>query len=322
MAHDKLSVIKSALPGLNALSRQCKLCGHKCGASRLRGEKGACLAGQRGAVYSYSPHPGEEPPLSGTKGSGTIFFTHCNMKCVYCQNFRFSQEEDFDEITNEELARRMLELMKMGCHNINLVSPTHYAAQAVHALQIAIENQINLPVVYNTGGYDSIELIKLLDGIVDIYLPDMRYAQNETAEKYSSAPNYAGTNRIILKEMARQVGELKLNSQGIAEKGLIVRLLILPNNISDTIETLRFLKEELSPNVYLSIMSQYHPSYRAKEFPELERGITKEEYDQVVNEVGKLGFNNGWIQGYQTNPYRFLGTRIKPGRFTWTTPSH
>lgn len=311
-AHDKLSIIKSALPALNALSRQCRLCGHRCGASRSKGEKGVCLASQKAAVYTYSPHLGEEPPLSGTKGSGTIFFTHCNMKCVYCQNFRFSQEEDYEEIETDELAKRMLELRKMGCHNINLVSPTHYATWAVHTLQIAIENSLDIPIVYNTGGYDSIELIKLLDGIVDIYLLDMRYAKDSAAKKYSSAPNYAKTNRTILKEMAKQVGELKLNSQGIAEKGLIIRLLILPNNISGTIETLHFLKDELSPNIYLSIMSQYHPAYRAKEFPELARRITKEEYQLVVTEARKLGFNNGWIQGFHTDHARFLGTNIKP----------
>ena len=285
---------------------------HKCSVDRRKGETGFCNSTSKVSVYSYSPHYGEEPPLSGVRGSGTIFFTHCNMKCIYCQNHAFSQETDFEEIEIEELAERMLELQGLGCHNINLVSPTHYASQIVEAIQIAIKKSLNIPIVYNTGGYDNIELIKLLDGIIDIYLPDMRYSRDAMALKYSSCGHYAANNRLIIKEMFRQVGMLKLNREGVAEKGVIVRLLILPNNISGTIDTLRFLKDQVSEDIFLSVMSQYHPTYKAEEYPEIARRINKKEYEEVIGEVEKLGFTNGWIQGFITKPDHFLGTNIKP----------
>ncbi len=284
---------------------------HKCSVERAKDE-GFCRAASKVAVYSYSPHHGEEPPLSGIKGSGTIFFTHCNMKCVYCQNYTFSQEADFEEIEIEELAERMLELQHQGCHNINLVSPTHYASQIVEAIQIAIKKSLNIPIVYNTGGYDNIELIKLLDGIIDIYLVDMRYSMDAMALKYSSAGHYAANNRLIIKEMFQQVGILKLNREGVAEKGVIVRLLILPNSISGTIDTLKFLKEGVSEDIFLSVMSQYHPTYKAEEYLEIARRINKKEYKEVIDEVEKLGFTNGWLQGFITETDRFLGTNIRP----------
>ena len=236
------------------------------------------------------------------------------MGCVYCQNYTFSQEGDREEIEIEELAERMLELQGLGCHNINLVSPTHYASQIVEAIQIAIKKSLHIPIVYNTGGYDNIELIKLLDGIIDIYLVDMRYSRDRMALKYSSAPNYVANNRLIVKEMFRQAGILKLNAEGIAEKGVIVRLLILPNNVSGTIDTLRFLKEEVSEDIFLSVMSQYHPTYKAGEYPEIARRINKKEYEDVIKEAEKLGFTNGWIQGFITKPDHFLGTNIQPPR--------
>jgi putative pyruvate formate lyase activating enzyme len=234
------------------------------------------------------------------------------MKCVYCQNYTFSQEADFEEIETEELARRMLELQSLSCHNINFVSPTHYACRIIEALEIALKKSLTIPIVYNTGGYDSIELIRLLDGIVDIYLPDMRYADEAMAKKYSSAPGYAENNRLIINEMFRQAGELELDEYGIAKKGVIVRLLMLPGNISGTIDTLRFLHKEVSPNIYLSVMSQYHPTYKAHEFPELARRISQKEYRQVADEVERLGFTNGWLQGLSTDHERFLGTNIQP----------
>lgn len=336
----KIKTIESVLPELRKLLSPCQLCSRLCMSKRLKDEKGVCRAGLKPAVYSYSPHHGEEPPLSGRKGSGTIFFTHCNMKCVYCQNHSFSQAaKDLEEVTIEGLARLMLELQSIGCHNINLVSPTHYALQIVEALKIAIENGLNIPLVYNTGGYDSPGLIKLLGGIIDIYLVDMRYARNEMGEKYSSAPGYAKNNREIVKEMYRQAGKLvtrnvfrsKMESVPngdtfsfgpktfqIAKKGVIVRLLILPGNISGTVDTLKFLAKEVSKDIYLSVMSQYHPAYMAPNHPELARRINKEEYRRVVDEVEKLGFENGWIQGYLTDAEHFLGTRIQPGRFNWS----
>ena len=205
----------------------------------------------------------------------------------------------------------MLKLQNLGCHNINLVSPTHYACQIVEALEIAKKKSLNIPIVYNTGGYDSLELIKLLDGVIDIYMPDMRYSQDQMAKKFSSAPDYAQNNRLIIKEMFRQVGPLKLNAEGIAKKGVIVRLLILPNNVSGTVRTLKFLKKNLSDKIYISVMSQYHPTYKAQNFPEIARRINKREYEEVIKAVEELGFSNGWIQGYFTDHERFLGTNIK-----------
>jgi len=311
----KLRLIKAALPKLRSLSNPCQLCLHKCSVERDKGQKGICSSGTKALLYSYSPHMGEEPPLSGTSGSGTMFFAHCNMKCVYCQNYAFSQKSagcNENELETRKLAGKMLELQKLGCHNINLVSPTHYACRIVEALEIAIEKSLNIPIVYNTGGYDTIELVKLLDGIMDIYLPDMRYSRNNMAAAFSSAPGYAENNRMLIKEMFRQVGVLKLNKDGVAQKGVIVRLLILPNNISGTACSLRFLKENVSEDIFLSVMSQYHPTYKAENYPELARRITKKEYQETVEEVEKLGFKNGWIQALDTDPARYLGTNIKP----------
>ena len=308
----KSGAVSRALPELKKLVHPCRLCAHLCGAERKNGKKGMCSAGYEIAVYSYQAHHGEEPPLSGTRGSGAVFFTHCNMKCAYCQNYAFSRESDYEEISADELADRMLRLEEAGCHNINLVSPTHYAFQIVNALEKAFKKGLNLPIVYNTGGYDSVELIRLLDGIIDIYLPDMRYAADSQAVKYSNAPGYAKNNRLIIKEMFRQAGALKVNRNGIAKKGLIVRLLILPDNVSGTIETLEFLAREVSKDIYLSVMSQYYPAYKAREYPAIARRITDREYREVIDAVERLGFVNGWIQGLETDIDRFLGTNIKP----------
>jgi len=322
--HEKIRLIEDALPSLRELLSPCRLCAHECGRKRLECEKGICGASKRASVYSYSPHHGEEPPLSGEKGSGTIFFTRCNLKCVYCQNYIFSQEGKMDraqdygsadarEVTADELAEKMIALQEKGCHNINLVSPTHYAAQIAEALSIALKDSLDIPIVYNTGGYDSPELIRLLDGIIDIYLVDMRYAENDNAAAFSSAPRYKEINRLIVKEMFRQVGVLKSDKNKIAKKGVIVRLLILPDDVSGTIETLRFLKEEVSSDIYLSIMSQYHPAHEAAGYPRIARRINEKEYASVVNEAEKLGFPNGWTQGFRADTERFFGTNITPG---------
>ncbi|MBL7156781.1 MAG: radical SAM protein [Candidatus Omnitrophica bacterium] len=308
----KIKLIKNILPHLKKLTDPCRICHHKCNINRLKGKKGICRSSEKVAVYSYSPHYGEEPPLSGVRGSGTIFFTHCNLQCVYCQNYTFSQKSDFEEIETEELAERMLELERMGCHNINLVSPTHYAYQIIMALQIAIKRSLNIPIVYNTGGYDSMELIKLLDGIIDIYLPDMRYSRDEAARKFSHAADYAENNRQLIKEMFRQKGLLRVDKNGVAEKGVIVRLLILPNSVSGTVQTLKFLKKEVSKDIYLSVMSQYYPTYLAGNFPEIQRRINQKEYREVIDAIEKFGFTNGWIQGFRAESEHFLGTNIKP----------
>jgi putative pyruvate formate lyase activating enzyme len=312
MDSEKLKLIKSTITPLGLLENPCRLCAHRCSVDR-KNKKGFCNSGSQSIVYSYSPHHGEEPPLSGSRGSGTIFFAHCSMKCVYCQNYRFSQIiEPAKPISHEKLADIMLELESLGCHNINLVTPTHYAYQVAKALEIALSKSLDIPIVYNTGGYDSIELIKLMDGIVDVYLPDMRYYEGELSGKYSSAPDYPENNRKIIKEMFRQAGKLEMDQNGVAIKGVVVRLLILPNSISGTIDTLRFLKNEVSTDIYLSVMSQYQPAYKASNFSGLSRRINQEEYRAVVDEVENLGFANGWIQGFDTDCERFLGTNIKP----------
>jgi len=311
----KLDLLSDSLPKIENLYKECVLCGHSCLVKREEGKKGICNASQKAAVYSYATHHGEEPPLSGSRGSGTIFFTHCNLKCVYCQNYEFSQESNYEEIEIEELARRMMELERIGCHNINFVSPTHYAYHILKALEIALQKGLKIPIVYNTGGYDNPELIKLLDGIIEVYLPDARYSDNKASLKYSSASNYRDVNRKVIKEMYRQVGFLKVDSDGVAKKGIIVRLLILPKNISGTIETLNFLKNEVSDKIFLSVMSQYCPTYKAPDYPDISRPITMDEYRKVVREVERLGFENGWIQGYQAESERFLGTKIKQGHF-------
>lgn len=295
MTRDRSS-IKNKISFLKQLSEKCVLCPRKCGVNRMKNEKGFCGAGMTAEVYSYSAHQGEEPPLSGYRGSGTIFFAHCNMKCVYCQNYVFSQDENGNEKNAEELAYIMLELQKAGCHNINLVSPTHYITQIAESILIARINGLVIPIVYNTGGYDSVEIIKIMDGLVDIYMPDMRYSDDSMSEKYSSAPDYVENNRLCVKEMHRQKGDLLEDYQGIARKGLIIRCLVLPGNISGTGDTLKFIKEEISAETFISLMSQYYPAYNAKNCEPLSRRVTNKEYGEAVSALRKLGLNNGWVQ--------------------------
>ena len=278
----------------------CDICPRVCGVNRLADETGFCHSGYLPIVSSYCAHFGEEPVVSGNCGSGTIFFGNCNMACVYCQNFQISQDpahQSGHEVTFEKLAEIMLKLQnEQECHNINLVSPTHFVPQIVKALEIAIPMGLHIPLVYNTGGYDSVEVIKLLDGIVDIYLPDLRYASDADAIEYSSAPGYVGAAREVIKEMWRQTGELKLNEKGIAEKGLIARLLILPNGLAGVEESLNWLAKELSPKVTVSVMSQYSPQHKAPDIPLLSRCISGGEYAGVLAVMEKLGMENGWLQ--------------------------
>lgn len=310
---DKLKFIHNAVEGLDGALKKCAICPRKCGVDRTAGRRGYCRAPLNPVVYSYIQHYGEEPALSGYKGSGTIFFTYCSMKCVYCQNYQFSQLDNGKEATIEKLASIMLELQKSGCHNINLVSPTHYVPQIVAALEIAVKDGLDIPIVYNTSGYDSLKTIKMLNGIVDIYLPDMRYSDNTMAVKYSDAPNYVEYDRASVEEMYNQVGDLILDEDGIARKGLIIRLLVLPNGISGTKQSLKFIRERISKNTYLSIMSQYCPAFKAHDFKDISRRIERREYDNVVDEAFSLGLNNGWVQEYEGKPdKKFLGTNIEP----------
>ncbi len=264
------------------LLEPCTLCPRHCKANRLQGEKGFCGAGFNPEVSSASPHFGEENPLVGVHGSGTIFLTHCNLKCVFCQNFSISHLGEGREISFEKLGRMMVELQRLGCHNINFVTPTHYVPQILKALPFAIEKGLSVPLVYNTGGYDSLEALKLLDGVFDIYMPDIKYKDSHTAQEYSQVPDYFSVAKSALKEMHRQVGDLLLDDKGIALKGLLVRHLVLPQGLAGTREVMQFLAKEISKNTYVNIMDQYHPCGRIAPGSPLNRGITQEEYDQAV----------------------------------------
>lgn len=266
----------------------CTLCGHKCGVDR-NGDMGVCNSGIKAKISSAFPHFGEERPLVGTHGSGTIFLSNCNCKCVYCQNFDISHLGKGEEISEDVIARKMLALQEIGCHNINWVSPTHFAPQLTKALFVARGNGLRLPVVYNTGGYDSPELIEMLSGIIDIYMPDIKYGSNENASRYSGAKHYWDIVRLSVKKMHSQVGDLVIDASGIAKRGLLIRHLVLPNDIAGSDKVLEFIKEEISEDSYVNIMRQYSPYFKASEYEELARGITQEEYTRVLNKAKELG---------------------------------
>jgi len=318
-APDAIRLKKKALEALSekavSLLERCTICPRRCGVNRRKGEKGYCRAGFEPIVYSYAPHHGEEPVLSGTQGSGTIFFTHCNLKCVYCQNYYFSQLDAGESVSIEQLSDMMLLLQKKGCHNVNFVSPTHYVPQILLSLRIAYERGLRIPLVYNSGGYDLTNTLKLLRGIIDIYMPDMRYADDEKAKKYSDAVDYAKHNRAAVREMHEQVGDLAINESGVAQKGLIIRLLVLPEKISGAKKTLRFIADKISGATFLSLMSQYYPTYKSYNYRKISRGVSAAEYKEVVEEAGRLGLNNGWIQeGPLALNEKYFGPNIRPRR--------
>jgi putative pyruvate formate lyase activating enzyme len=292
--------LKRRVESLEARLASCDICAQKCGVNRIKGERGFCKSGLLPIVSSICAHSGEEPALSGPRGSGTIFFANCNMRCVYCQNYQISQDPEAQEkntLDYHTLAMRMLYLQnELKCHNINLVSPSHFVPQIIKALLEASSLGLNLPLVYNSGGYDSLETIRALDGIVDIYLPDIRYSDDAAALKYSGAPDYVSNNRTVIKEMYRQVGDLQVDENEIAYKGVIVRHLILPEGLAGSRRSLIWLARELSPNITLSIMSQYYPCHKAAEYKELSRTITYEEYSKVVELLEEIGLENGWLQ--------------------------
>lgn len=281
---------------LRARMSPCVLCPRACGTLRIDDNSGFCGLDDKLKIFCTNLHFGEEPPISGTRGSGAVFFSGCNLKCVFCQNFAFSQRGSGENMTPEMLAERMLELEKRGAHNINWVTPTPQLAQAVEALRIARAAGLSVPLVYNCGGYESVEILKYLAGIVDIYLPDAKYSDSEIAEKYSSAQNYWEMNKRALKEMYRQVGGLALDASGIAKKGLIVRHLVLPNGLSGTREVLRFVAEELSNKVTISLMSQYFPTNLAVDDEKIGRKISEEEYSEAIGWLEELGFENAYVQ--------------------------
>ena len=268
----------------------CDLCGRYCHVDRNEGSKGAvCRTDIQAVVHSYGPHHGEEDPLRGTHGSGTIFFSWCSLRCVFCQNWEISQKGIGHEVEPRELARMMLSLQGHGCHNINFVTPSHVVAQIIKAVDIAAKQGLRLPLVFNTGGYDSPEALALLDGIVDIYMPDMKYGDSELAHQYSHVRDYVETNFAAVKEMHRQVGDLQLDEQGIAQRGLLVRHLVLPEHIAGTETVLSFLANEISTNTYINLMDQYHPCYRADDNPPLNQSLKASEFQEAVAIADRLG---------------------------------
>jgi len=281
------------------LMEKCSLCPRKCGVNRLKGQIGFCKAGLLPMVSSFHAHFGEEPPISGRNGSGTIFFTHCSLRCVFCQNHPISHLGQGKEVSTQELAGMMLALEAEGCHNINFVTPTHYMPEILEAVFIARGQGLKAPLVYNCGGYESIEALEILDGIIDIYMPDMKYSDNSVAKKYSNAQDYFEINKAAVKEMHRQVGDLKLE-RGIAKKGLLIRHLILPENLAASRHIFEFIASELSPDTYVNIMAQYYPCHMVGRFPEIDRRITAGEYMETIRMSRKACLKNGFRQVMST----------------------
>lgn len=281
---------------LNQALLSCQLCPRRCKVNRLKDEKGICKTGILACVSSFGPHFGEESPLVGTGGSGTIFFTHCNLGCIFCQNYDISHLGEGYPVEDEELAEIMLRLKRMGCHNINFVTPTHVVAQILRALPMAIEKGLDLPLVYNTGGYDLVSTLNFLDGVFDVYMPDFKYSDPEVAKKLSDAPDYPEVTKLALREMHRQTGDLITDKKGIAQRGLIIRHLVLPENLAGTEEVMKFISSEISKDSYVNVMDQYHPAYRATEFPALDRRITSQEYNEALNTAKKYGLHR--LDGY------------------------
>ena len=276
---------------------ECTICPHKCKVDRSK-HLGRCRAGDKIELGGISLHKFEEPCISGENGSGTIFFSKCNLNCVFCQNYEISNQGHGKKIEIEDLADAMIKHQESGAENINLVSPTIYADQIKKSIKIAKENGLKIPIIYNTNGYENIETLKSLDGYIDIYLPDLKYYYQETALKYSGVKNYFEITTNAIKEMYRQVGAPQFNEKGMITKGLIIRHLVLPNNIENTKEVLKWIKENIAQEVYVSIMMQYFPAYQAKEYNEINRKLTKEEYQEIEKYIYDIGIENGYIQDY------------------------
>ncbi len=274
----------------------CNLCPHDCRVNRLKGEAGFCRAGVKPKIASANVHRGEEPPISGTRGSGTIFFSHCTLNCLFCQNFPISQLGNGEETSTSELAARMLKLQRQGVHNLNLVTPGHYLPQILAALWLAVPQGFKLPLVWNSSGYEKAEVLSLLDGVVDIYLPDMKYSTEGPAVALSSAPGYRDVNRTAVQEMFRQTGHLELDPDGIAIKGLIMRHLVLPGGKAGSGETLGWIAENLGRETHVALMNQYFPAYKASGTAGIDRKITEKEYAEAVEALEAAGLENGWIQ--------------------------
>lgn len=299
--------LKTRVEKLESLLASCTVCPKDCGNNRLRDEIAACYSGRLPIVASFTAHFGEEPVLSGKNGAGNVFFGNCNLRCVYCQNFQISQTfktQKKNEVSHERLAEMMLELQAKGCHNINFVSPTHFAPQLARTILIAAENGLNLPIVYNTNAYDSVEVLKLLDGIVDVYLPDLKYAENSVGFEFSKIRAYTTFARSAIKEMFRQTGDqLVFDDNGLLRRGLLVRLLVLPNDLAGIEENLRWIKKELSPKVAVSLMAQYYATNKAatdSRYILLARRISEREWFRAISLLDELEMEEGFLQEYES----------------------
>jgi putative pyruvate formate lyase activating enzyme len=269
--------------------RECDICAWECQCDRFSDKLGICQTPDRARLSSFGPHLGEEDPLRGWRGSGTIFFARCNLRCQYCQNYDISQADSGQLVEPQELAAVMLELQSYGCHNINFVSPSHVVPQILSAVLIAAQAGLRLPLVYNTGGYDSLKTLALLDGVIDIYMPDMKYADERTGLRYSKIHDYPQVNQAAVKEMHRQVGDLVIDERGLARRGLLVRHLVLPNDLAGTAQIVKFLAEDISPDTYLNLMDQYRPAYKARQHEKLDRPLKREEYTQALRLAQEAG---------------------------------
>jgi len=295
-SQNKIDRIKDRLKEAQTLLESCCLCPRRCGVNRRKGETGFCGMGADLVVSSDNLHYGEEPPISGARGSGTIFLSGCNLGCIFCQNYPISHLQHGNVMSTSELARRMIHLQERGAHNINFVTPTHFAPLLMEALGLAYEDGLDIPIIYNCGGYEALNMLSLWDGIVDIYMPDMKYSDSAAAKQYSSAPDYPQANREAIREMHRQVGNLQMDKDGIAQKGLLIRHLVLPENIAGTMDVLHFIAHEISDKTTISLMSQYFPAHKAVEIPPMHRRITKDEYAQAKACLNQFGLHHGWVQ--------------------------
>lgn len=289
----------------DAILRSCTSCPRNCKIDRTKGELGICASGSLPIVSSYTSHFGEEPVLSGTRGAGNIFFGNCNLNCVYCQNFVISQKpkvEKKNEVTIERLAIIMLELQQKECHNIGLVSPTHYSVPIFKSIKLAVEKGLNLPIIYNTNGYDSVEILKLYEGVADIYLPDFKYGDNSEAKIYSKVDDYFDRTKEAINEMYRQVGSELIYENGVVVKGLIIRHLILPNGLAETEKVFNFISE-LDPKIHISLMAQYYPTNIANRYMLISRPVSNAEYTRAIELLDKFNLENGWIQEPESNEF-------------------
>ena len=293
LAMDSADMLSQKADQLEARSSPCCLCPHRCGVRRSDGERGKCRLGTETLIASASPHFGEEAPLVGQGGSGTIFFASCNMACVFCQNYEISHFAKGDAVSADQLSGVMLRLQRLGCHNINLVTPTHVVHTIVRALAIAAPAGLHIPLVYNCGGYESVETLRLLDGVIDIYMPDIKYSSNEEALLYSGVQDYWERTTDAVHEMYRQAGDLQIDAHGVVRRGLLIRHLVMPGNLAGTSRVVEFIANEISRDSYVNVMGQYRPCFKASRIPELSRPVTRSEYLQSVTEARRAGLSRG-----------------------------